>query len=432
MGKFIDLLWKFEYPLSIILAFLVFFITLPKKKNFWISLIVGFLLIIGVSLVRLIPNIKKSDLFAVIFYFIIFAIMFGTLYFSIEYNDISVCLFILAGPIALQHICYKITVCIFTLIDPSYLSNTKIYLPAFAAILIVGCIISYFLFAKRIDITKLYTNSVYILIGILFLLISTVIVNYFEYEIFFYDSPRIKLISFLINFSSIITTGIIMMFLYSSAISLNRKRENEVMKLIADKDRERYELIKMTCEDINIKYHDLQHALKNKELDEELRKEIKESTTNYKAIINTSNRGLNVTIYESQLKCISKDIDLSVLIDGDPLQFMKSHHVYALLSNLLDNAIEAVEKIEEKEKRRISLKIYKKNNNIFINVTNFMSSPIKFVGDYPVTLKNDKFSHGYGIKSVVSIVNRYNGNLSLKTIDNQFIIDILIPVFSKD
>jgi len=427
-GKLIDIIWKLEYPISMILAFLVFFIPLQKKKDHWPCLVGGILLVFLISLVRVVIPFGGSDVFSIFFYLINPIILFFIFYLCVDYKDVGAFLFITSCVIALQHISYKITVGIFVLIDPNLLSATKVYIPTLLVISIVCALMTYFFFSKKLKIADLYTNSIYMFIGILLLLVSTIIVNYFEYDIFFLNIPRIKLISFLINFSSIITTLIILMFLYVTALNLSRKKENSLIKLLASKDKERYELMKMSAEDINIKYHDLQHALKNYELDEELRNEIKESTTNYKAIINTSNRGLNVVVYESQLKCIAKEIDLNVLIDGDPLSFMKSHHVYTFLSNLLDNSIEAVEKISDKDKRRISLKIIKKNNNVFINVTNFINAPIKFVDNYPITSKKDKLTHGYGIKSVEQIINKYNGNMAIKNIDDQFIIDILIPI----
>ena len=46
----------------------------------------------------------------------------------------------------------------------------------------------------------------------------------------------------------------------------------------------------------------------------------------------------------------------------------------------------------------------------------------------PQTIKKDKNIHGYGVKSIQSIVNKYKGNVSFKTSEDRFILDIIFPL----
>lgn len=300
------------------------------------------------------------------------------------------------------------------------------YLIVFTTTCIPVYAIAYFFFIRRLNKNVLASENLNSIIGILLLMITSIFINYFTYDIFFIDAPNIKSMSFLINFSGLITVVLIIIFLYESALSNYMKRENDLLSLIDSKDKERYELAKITIDEINIKYHDLKHMLKDERLDENEAKEIKETVTNYKTIIDTTNRGLNVAVYESQLKCISKTIDLSVLIDGQPIDFMKSHHVYSMLSNLLDNSIEAVENNKEEEKR-IFLKIYKKQSNAIICLSNPCKKDVKFENALPITSKADKSKHGYGLRSVLKIVDYYDGNMTIACENGIFSVQIIIP-----
>ena len=105
---------------------------------------------------------------------------------------------------------------------------------------------------------------------------------------------------------------------------------------------------------------------------------------------------------------------------------MKSHHVYSLLSNLLDNSIEAVEKLD-KDKRRINLKINKAGSNTFIALSNYVEKPVEIHGHFSPTTKKDHTKHGYGMRSIEQIVRRYDGEMSIENKGHQFVTKIMLP-----
>lgn len=426
-GFGIDLLWTMEYPLTIIMAFLAFFLPLRKKKNFVVFLLLGIILLFGVSLFKFIPELKGNDVFNISFYFVNFIIAYFMIHFSLDGMSFSGELLILSCVIALQHVAYKITTGIFIIIGVELIKVTAIYLPAAIGILAILCVASYFLFAKKVTADLLSENSLISVVGITLLSVMCVVVNYFTFDIIFLDAPNIKLMASMMNLTGLLVTILVLAFIFIATISNKRKEENALLSMIDSKDKDRYELAKISIDEINIKYHDLSHILKDNKLDPHEAEEIKETLTNYKTFINTSNKGLNVVIYEYQLVCIKKEIDFKVLIDGEALSFMKSHHVYSLLSNLISNAIEATDKIEDVDKRRITLNISKKQDNVIININNFSTEKIKFSNGIPVTTKNDKKNHGFGIRSVIRTVNLYDGNITFNYKDDKFSVIILLP-----
>ena len=82
--------------------------------------------------------------------------------------------------------------------------------------------------------------------------------------------------------------------------------------------------------------------------------------------------------------------------------------ITSLFSNLLDNAIEACVDIKSTPKIEISI------NERSICVTNSIILTKKYKSSFFETSKKDKEKHGYGMKIINSIVNKYNGLILVK------------------
>ena len=97
---------------------------------------------------------------------------------------------------------------------------------------------------------------------------------------------------------------------------------------------------------------------------------------------------------------------------------------------MLFRSLEAVMKIEEQEKRVISLKVYKVNEFVSVSVKNYYNGELLMRKDgLPDTTKGNKDIHGYGMSSIKLIVDRYGGDLSVSAKDGVFMLNIL---FHKD
>lgn len=85
-----------------------------------------------------------------------------------------------------------------------------------------------------------------------------------------------------------------------------------------------------------------------------------------------------------------------------------SNDICTIFANLIDNAIEATEKILPTEKP-IIVSVQRVHNFIIIQVENPCESGIVIATELPRTTKQDSDIHGWGLPSVVSAVERYNG-----------------------
>lgn len=420
-------LWAIDYPLELFLAFIIFFIALNKKKKWYIYLPLTIVALFGIWQLYHIDFIYNNELLTISFYVLMMGITYLMIISAIDISPINA-LFVLGSILSMQHLIYKITMEIIIAIDMSLLSEIYYFLISYIAMLIIYPLI-YLLVARKLKDYIDSTNVVANLVAIVLIISVEIILGIYEQKIFLSDFPNHKAISLLINSSNIIITAFNLVFIYITAILQHKKEENIILNLINNKNQSRYELAKVTVEEINMKYHDLKHALKKEDLDDELKKEIEETITNYKAIVNTNNKGVNVAIYEAQLRSIKEHIDLNVLIDGSIPSNIKNHHIYSVLSNLLENAIEATKKLAEPNKKHISLNIKSIKGSTIINIENFVDEKIVFKNEFPLTSKKDKSSHGYGLKSVSNIINnKYDGTISFKQIDDKFIVNIVLPI----
>lgn len=89
-----------------------------------------------------------------------------------------------------------------------------------------------------------------------------------------------------------------------------------------------------------------------------------------------------------------------------------------ILMNLLDNAIEAVRKEEEK---KITCKIVYRKPQLLIRVTNPCTGETGTLGK---TTKKNEVEHGYGLKNVEKVTNQYLGTMKVERKKDEFDVKI--------
>jgi len=128
----------------------------------------------------------------------------------------------------------------------------------------------------------------------------------------------------------------------------------------------------------------------------------------------SNNPIFNAVISIRQNKCRQLGIKMYVTIIKD-MCFMKDADMVGLLSNMLDNAIEACakQKLSEdcSDKMCIELSVKKADHNFIISVLNTVNENIQCTDNTWVTTKEDYLNHGYGTKIMKDIVKKYNGQI---------------------
>jgi len=98
-----------------------------------------------------------------------------------------------------------------------------------------------------------------------------------------------------------------------------------------------------------------------------------------------------------------------------------------LLGNLLDNAIEACEKLEE-EKRMVKIEVRKHHSMFMLIVENSCEAHAQVRKGIFRTTKKDDRMHGYGIHNVRKTVKNRGGQFQYGSRGENFYVKILIPL----
>lgn len=105
---------------------------------------------------------------------------------------------------------------------------------------------------------------------------------------------------------------------------------------------------------------------------------------------------------------------------------MAEYDIFYALGNLLDNAIEAIEKCDAGN-RFIHIKMMNKNNVFQLYIENsYKIEPHKKGKRFLSTKENEKNEHGWGIENVREIVERYKGILDISYQNQRFQVDLVI------
>lgn len=233
-------------------------------------------------------------------------------------------------------------------------------------------------------------------------------------------------------------SGMAMLYAYHIQVrELQMKFEVDTLQNILEMQYRNYQLSQESIEIVNQKYHDLKHQItllkaeanseKSTRYLEQMEKEIK----SYEAQNKTGNKVLDAVLTSKSMYCQNKGIGLTCVADGTLLNFIAEMDISALFGNVLDNAIESVEKLDAPEKRLIHLYVAQQKNFLRIKVENYCEEKITFKNGMPQTTKEDKQFHGFGMKSIQSTVRKYGGSVTAGLQDNWFELRILIPLGKK-
>ena len=216
--------------------------------------------------------------------------------------------------------------------------------------------------------------------------------------------------------------------------SLRIRRELEAVQNVLQNQYIQYQQSRESIELINRKYHDLKHqiAALRAEPDAERRSawldEMESDINTYEAQNKTGNQVLDVLLTGKSLYCQKHDIHLTTVADGTVLAGVSPMDLCTLVGNALDNAIESVKKIEDKEKRLIHVAVSRQKNFALLRFENCFEGELTFENGLPRTTKGNTDYHGYGLKSIRRTAQKYGGTVTVNTRKNWFELKILLPL----
>ena len=142
--------------------------------------------------------------------------------------------------------------------------------------------------------------------------------------------------------------------------------------------------------------------------------------------VETGNSLLNHILNEKFEYARRKGIPVKAEIENLSFDKMKSMDFSAMLSNMLDNAIEASEK-EITIKPELVVNIFKKNNYQVICVKNRISKSVLEKNPKLCSTKEEGHMHGMGIPKTKEIAENYQGIFDVFEEDGFFCTSVFIP-----
>ena len=226
-----------------------------------------------------------------------------------------------------------------------------------------------------------------------------------------------------------ITLCTVILILCSGVLTQNEKTQQmEILRQLWKQDQAQYESVKASMDAISMKCHDLKHVFNRIEgkLNAEEVAQLQSAISMYDSRVETGNDVLNVVLSEKNLVCSKHGIQFSAMLDGSLLTFLTPVQTYTVFGNLMDNAIEAVQKLPE-DYRIISLSCQRTAEGVEIEESNYFDRQAAPAGDTVRTTKADIARHGFGIKSIQYIAQQYGGTVETTRKEDMFFLRVCFP-----
>ena len=258
---------------------------------------------------------------------------------------------------------------------------------------------------------------------------SVLILIYLSYLITIFKKGSLPLES---SIEIVLITVLVMLIYQMVNKVLCIEKENYLVKLNNEElkfNKKNYENIMTHMNEIRKIKHDMNHMLLS--LLDDCKKKDYESLHNHinnqlhrineTQTVDTGNASLNLILASQVSKIKDKNIEFIASQFDDDIP-MDKVDFYVLLGNLLDNAIE---NCTSKSIKKIILDIYKEDNGLIIDIKNTsINNPLIDNPNFNTT--KEDYGHGFGMRSIMNIVNKYHGEITYDYSYRYFSVQIKI------
>lgn len=438
-------IYKILFVAELVIAEGLFLFRMPRRKKFVIRFIAALLVCFAAALFFPVSgSFAYNGWYVSLMFLVLFLISVGGIMFIFDISLMNV-IFCAVAAYTAQHLAYEIFKLACTPFDmfwaqdmyssdmidiTSFSGETvtaafvyfDIYLAVYAAV--------YFLLAKKIPKSgelQLKRTSLLALAAVM--LLVDIVLNA---VIVYVDTDYNKIYDIVVCIYNCLSC-VLVFFIQNNLILVKDMREElDAVSHMLQQAEKQYTMRKEEIDLINIKCHDLKHQIgrfaDSGGFDKETVQEIERMISIYDTAVKTGNEVLDIILTEKSLICQSKKIRLSCMADGNSLAFVSNGDLYALFGNIVDNAIEAASEVIEEGKRCISLNVHAAGGAVSVMAENYYAGMLRFSADgLPETTKtNSRNNHGYGLKSVRLIAEKYGGNMSVVAKDGIFRLNVIL------
>lgn len=428
--------YRLIFIFELIISELMIGVLFRKKENFIVRAVIFSLLSVVITFA--LPIVFYNAYYITFLFTIMFIVSVFLMHICYEesFSNLLLCgVFAYAA----QHISYVLGNCVSNLIgleEINVYAETSFTTDGIFALLI--SFIFYILIYAGILIYVKYKKNKEerIVIGnvfLIFIALAMLLVNVFMNAIISYQFTKNYDKVFLIVYTIYDTVCAIFVIamLVISMTNASLKNELNTIQLLWEKDKKVYRIKKEKIDSVAILCHDLRHrlqALSARNINSEELKKLENELYLYEGVFKTGNEVMDIILSETEMYCKEHGIDFVYIGDGSMLNFISENDLYSLFDNILHNAIEATEKINDQEERFIYFSIKKKANLIYVLIENSFINESSIVFDddgLPISSHENQKIHGYGMKSIKLITETYGGNININVDNNKFKINLI-------
>jgi len=142
-----------------------------------------------------------------------------------------------------------------------------------------------------------------------------------------------------------------------------------------------------------------------------------------------NNSILNAILCERKSKAEELNIEYEVNVNPNiTLQKFSDFDIISITSNLLDNAIEASSKCNEKKFIKVNISMSNNYRFLVIQVINSYAKKLRKENGHYITTKTNPQNHGIGIKNIEKTAKKYSGIVTIEPTDNKFSISVFLSI----
>lgn len=357
------------------------------------------------------------------------------LFFLIGYGSIQLCMrcekseamFCMTCALATQHLSYVLYDDVLALSGWAYDSVQAVAI--ISAVMLLVYLAAYYLFVRKMKQHPelSFQNRENLIVGGLLILFTIVIKFIMEPYL---SARSMTKLYVLVSIYDVVCCVLALMLERGLFRNQALTDEKNFLTQLVHMQEEQYRTSKANVEMVNIKCHDMKHQISHitSTTDPDAIRELEQIISVYDSSLQTGNEILDVCLMEKKLLCEKNSIKLDCIANGQCLSFMQPSDLFSLFGNALDNAMEAVCKLDDVEKRIIFVSVKEELGMAIIHVENNYTGELIMADGIPRTSKDDEFYHGYGVKSIRMVVEKYDGNMALLPQNGIFNLNITIPV----
>lgn len=415
------------YFIEVIIAELLFFKALQKREKFYMRFILSVLFALF-----LVSQLGLSSWTTTLSRFVMLLVILAISYFCmfISYKEAPFSIFsaCIAG-IATQHIANKVLGLLELIPAVDFFSKESIIKDLILEIAVSFAIylIIYLLFARnfRPDTGSIESTILSVILVLTCIGINRLVIDHSEANIYYKAASCLY---------AIICCVFAMTIQFFFSKWQQEKADSLVIKQLLSASEKQYEQWKAMVQLNNIHTHDLKHMLNNIEklagkdaIEIPDLSPIRNSLDEFAPLVKTGNEVIDVLLRNMDTLCKEQDIHFNCVSYTEMLGKFDSMSLYFLFANAIDNARAGAGAVTVPDKRMVDVSLKQFGDSVIIHVWNYFNGELTIKDGLPVS-SNTSSGHGFGLKSIKMLVDKFEGAMEARPEGDVFHLNIILPL----